>query len=79
MCFQCATNAGNTVLRAHYAFLAMRSGVPLERLVQISDETSTGGGASAAEDAAMALAQAARWVSGARARGCGCRAFVPYL
>lgn len=63
MCFQCSTNAGNTVLRAHYAYLAMRNGVSLERLMQISDETSTGGGESAAEDAAMALAQAARCVN----------------
>eukprot|EP00904_Undaria_pinnatifida_P006693 jgi/Undpi1/3153/HiC_scaffold_15.g06527.m1 len=61
MIYQCAINGGNTILRAHYAFLAMRSGVSLERLVQIADETSTGGGASAAEDAAMAFAQAASW------------------
>lgn len=62
MCYQCATNAGNTILRAHYAMMAWRNGVSIDRLVQIADETSTGGGASAAEDAAMALAQAARCV-----------------
>lgn len=68
MCYQCATNAENVILRAHYAYMAMRSGVTLERLVQIADETSTGGGDSAAEDAAMAFAQAARCVFGRRVR-----------
>lgn len=60
MCYQCATNAENNVLRAHFAFMAMRNGVSLERLQQVTDVTSTGGGASAAEDAAIAFAQAAR-------------------
>lgn len=62
MCYQCATNAENTVLRAHFAFMAMRSGVSLARLIQVTDMTSTGGGESAAEDAAIAFAQAARYV-----------------
>ncbi|CAM9566090.1 unnamed protein product [Pylaiella littoralis] len=61
MAYQCATNAENTILRAHFAYMAMRSGVTLERLVQVTDLTSTGGGASAAEDAAIAFAQAASW------------------
>lgn len=65
MAYQCATNAENTILRAHFAYMAMRSGVTLERLVQVTDLTSTGGGASAAEDAAIAFAQAARCVPSA--------------
>lgn len=35
MCYMCATNAKNTILRAHYAFMAYRSGVPIEFLVDI--------------------------------------------
>ncbi|CAM9096241.1 unnamed protein product [Ectocarpus sp. 6 AP-2014] len=61
MAYQCATNAENNVLRAHFAFMAMRSGVTLSRLIQVTDLTSTGGGENAAEDAAMAFAQAASW------------------
>lgn len=60
MCYQCALNGGNKILAAHFAFLAHRNGVSIDRLAQIADESSTGGGASAAEDAAMALAQACR-------------------
>lgn len=62
MAYQCASNAENTILRAHFAYMAMRSGVTLERLIQVTDLTSVGGGASAAEDAAIAFAHAARCV-----------------
>lgn len=33
MCYICATKAGNTILRAHYAFMAHRSGMPIDHLV----------------------------------------------
>lgn len=61
MCFQCAMNGGNKILAAHFAFLAHRSGVPISRLAEVADEDAMGGGASAAEDAAMAFAHATRY------------------
>lgn len=62
MCFQCAINGPNTILAAHFAFLSHRNGVTIARLKELVDETSAGGGSCAAEDAAMALAQACRYI-----------------
>lgn len=35
MCYVCATKAGNMILRTHFAYMAHRSGVPIQRLVDI--------------------------------------------
>lgn len=37
MCYICATNAENTILRAHYAFLAHRSGVSIQQLASVAN------------------------------------------
>eukprot|EP00903_Cladosiphon_okamuranus_P005778 g5726.t1 len=63
MSYICATNAGNTILRAHYAFMAHRNGMPI---IQLVNATSTESSDSVAADdtigakqvAAMALAEA---------------------
>lgn len=49
MCYLCATNAGNIVLRAHYAFMAHRSGVAIQRLVDIGRREVVADGVSARE------------------------------
>lgn len=36
MCYMCATNAGNNILRAHYAFMAFRNGVSIRRLATVA-------------------------------------------
>lgn len=64
MCYICATNAGNNILRAHYAFMAFRSGVPIRRLATIASNDADSDVAAdkavgAKEVAAMALAEAA--------------------
>ncbi|CBJ25934.1 probable fusion protein [Ectocarpus siliculosus] len=63
MCYICATNAGNTILRAHYAFMAHRNGMPIRQLATATNTDSSE--AVAADDtidakqvAAMALAEA---------------------
>lgn len=63
MCYICATNAGNNILRAHYAFMAFRSGVPIRRLATIASndadsDVATDKAVAAKEVAAMALAEA---------------------
>eukprot|EP00752_Nemacystus_decipiens_P018246 g16374.t1 len=64
MCYICASNAGNTILRAHYAFLAHRNGMPVRHLANATNTASSGNVASddtveAKQVAAMALAEAA--------------------
>lgn len=54
MCYICATNSGNTILRAHYAFLAHRNGMPIRQLVMA---TSTNGSGEVATDESVAAKQ----------------------
>ena len=42
MCYICATNAGNTILRAHYAFMAHRNGMPISQLVNATSTEASG-------------------------------------
>lgn len=58
MCYLLATNSGNTILRAHFAFIAVRSGVFVTRLADLTDSESDDIGTTAKEVAAIALAQA---------------------
>lgn len=41
MCYICATNAGNTILRAHYAFMAHRNGMPIRQLATATNTESS--------------------------------------
>ncbi|CAM9992031.1 unnamed protein product [Choristocarpus tenellus] len=67
MCYICATNAGNNILRAHFAFMACRGGVPITRLIEITrrarntviDKSSSDN----QESIAMALAHATSYDS----------------
>lgn len=64
MCYICATNSGNNILRAHFGFLALRNGVPLSRLINIAKcevdrDVAQDAAVGAKEVTAMALAEAA--------------------
>ncbi|CAM9733107.1 unnamed protein product, partial [Choristocarpus tenellus] len=67
MCYISATNAGNNILRAHFAFMAYRAGVSISRLVEITRGAgdasvgSTSGEPDDKEEMAMAMAQAASY------------------
>eukprot|EP00903_Cladosiphon_okamuranus_P012381 g11604.t1 len=54
MCYICATHADNTILRAHYAFMASRSGVSIAKLKQVAavDGGGGGGGGGGGDDVA---------------------------
>ncbi|CAN0161166.1 unnamed protein product [Scytosiphon promiscuus] len=56
MCYICATNAGNNILRAHYAFLAHRNGMPIRQLAMA---TSTDGSSDVVNDETVAAKQVA--------------------
>lgn len=64
MCYICATNAGNTILRAHFAFMAHRSGLPIRRLASVArseahHDVAVDVEIGAKEVSAMALAEGA--------------------
>lgn len=50
MCYICATYAGNTILRAHYAFIASRNGVAIAELALAAAVPERGGSGEVAED-----------------------------
>lgn len=58
MCYLCATNAKNTILRAHFAFMAYRSGISIQRLVHIVESAGEDDNYLQKDEAAFMLAQA---------------------